>query len=81
VYPEPPLAVNEAGFFGLVRAGFTAARKQLPNSLSQGLNLPKPEVAAWLEEVGIDPKRRPGTLTLEEWADLWWVFNRVRGEG
>jgi len=81
VYPEPPLAVNEAGFFSLVRAGFTAIRKQLPNSLSQGLNLPKAEVTAWLEEVGIDPKRRPGTLALAEWAELWRVFDRARDEG
>jgi 16S rRNA (adenine1518-N6/adenine1519-N6)-dimethyltransferase len=81
VYPEPPLTVNEAGFFGLVRGGFTAARKQLPNSLSQGLNLPKAEVTAWLEAVGIEPRRRAGTISLEEWAKLWRVFDRARGEG
>ena len=81
VYPEPPLAVNnEGGFFRLVRAGFAAARKQLANSLSQGLNVPKTEVLSLLEEAGIAPTRRAETLTLEEWAELWRVFDQAKDE-
>ncbi|OGO44951.1 MAG: hypothetical protein A2Z05_05900 [Chloroflexi bacterium RBG_16_60_22] len=72
VYRRPPVEVgDEAGFFGLVRAGFAAARKQAVNSLAQGLRRPKSEVAALLEKAGIDPRRRAETFTLEEWAALW----------
>lgn len=74
VYPQPAVAVSDKqGFFKLVRAGFTASRKQLVNSLAQGLGLPKAEVWSLLEGAGIAPQRRAETLTLEEWARLWRV--------
>ena len=75
LYPEPAVAVSdEGGFFELVRAGFAAPRKQLANSLSQGLGLPKPGVLPLLEKADIEGERRAETLTLEEWARLWRVF-------
>ncbi len=80
VYPHPPVDVDEEGFFKLVRAGFTASRKQVANSLAQGLKLPKTEVLTLLEKVNIDPRRRAETFTLEEWATLWQVLNGVREE-
>jgi len=74
VYPKPVVDVSdESSFFSLVRAGFTASRKQIGNSLSQGLKLPKAEVLSLLEKARIMPQRRAETLTLEEWAKLWWV--------
>jgi 16S rRNA (adenine1518-N6/adenine1519-N6)-dimethyltransferase len=82
VYPRPPVDVDDVGgFFGLVRAGFTAARKQAANSLAQGLGLPKAEVAARLEAAGIAPQRRAETFTLDEWAGLYRVFRRAGGGG
>lgn len=78
VYPRPPVNVDEEGFFRLVRAGFTAARKQVANSLAQGLKLPKAEVLNLLEKADIDPQRRAETFTLEEWANLWRVFANFR---
>jgi len=81
VYAQPPVAVtDESSFFELVRAGFTAPRKQIINSLGRGLGWPKPEVLAMLAAVGIDPKRRAETLTLEEWAQLWRVFEPLKEE-
>ncbi|MCD6452801.1 MAG: ribosomal RNA small subunit methyltransferase A, partial [Dehalococcoidales bacterium] len=75
-YARPLVAVTDKeGFFRLVRAGFTASRKQLVNSLSQGLELPRGEILTRLEKAGIVPKRRAETLTLAEWAELWRVFN------
>lgn len=75
VFPRPDVAVtDEQGFFKLVRAGFTASRKQIANSLAQGLGLDKTEVLTLLEKAGIVPRRRAETLTLEEWARLWQVF-------
>jgi len=74
VYSRPPVDVDEEGFFRLVRAGFTASRKQVANSLAQGLQLPKNGVLSLLEKANIDPRRRAETFTLEEWAALWRVF-------
>ena len=78
VYPQPVVAVtDESSFFGLVRAGFTASRKQICNSLAQGLGLPKAEVLSLLGRASIVPQRRAETLTLDEWAQLWQVFTQV----
>ena len=78
VYPRPPADVDTEGFFRLVRAGFTASRKQLLNSLAQGLDLPKETVRPLLESAGIDPRRRAETLTVQEWAQLWHVFDQSK---
>jgi len=78
LYPEPAVAVDEGGFFELVRAGFSAPRKQIGNSLSQGVGLGKAQVLPLLEKADIDWQRRAETLTLEEWARLWRVFEEKR---
>jgi 16S rRNA (adenine1518-N6/adenine1519-N6)-dimethyltransferase len=75
VYPKPIVATEDiTGFFDIVRAGFSANRKQLPNSLSNGLKVPKTDVIPLLEQAGIDPKRRAETLTIDEWGGLYKVF-------
>ncbi len=77
--PQPAVAVtDEQGFFKLVRAGFSASRKQIVNSLAQGLGLPKGDVLSLLEKSGIVPQRRAETLTLEEWARLLEVIDISR---
>ena len=79
-YSHPAVAVTDReSFFRLVRAGFSASRKQLANSLGRGLVLPKAEVLALLEEAGIDPRRRAETLGLDEWTRLWQVVTRAGG--
>ncbi|MFC1909007.1 16S rRNA (adenine(1518)-N(6)/adenine(1519)-N(6))-dimethyltransferase RsmA [Chloroflexota bacterium] len=81
VYPRPTVAVtDEKSFFELVRAGFTASRKQLVNSLAQGLEFTKPEVLSLLEKAEISPQRRAETLTLEEWVRLWQFFSNTGEE-
>ena len=76
VYPQPVISVSdEKGFFNLVRAGFSASRKQIVNSLALGLSMQKPEVLDLLEKSGIAPQRRPETLNLEEWARMWQLFS------
>ncbi|MYB21903.1 MAG: ribosomal RNA small subunit methyltransferase A [Chloroflexi bacterium] len=60
-------------FFEVVRGGFRSPRKQLHNALAQGVWLPPEGAGEWLEACEIDPTRRPGTLSLDEWARLaWW---------
>jgi len=76
LYPQPAVAVADVdSFFELVRAGFTASRKQIGNSLAQGLGLPRAEVLSLLEKAGIVSQRRAETLTLDEWAHLLPVFS------
>jgi len=70
-YEEPPVKVSGSSvFFAAVRAGFSAPRKQLRNSLAQGLGIDTQESARMLEKATIDYRRRAETLTLEEWARL-----------
>ena len=68
----PALNVDDRdSFFSLVRAGFTAPRKQLRNSLSQGLRVQPGEVGVLLEVMGLDGRRRPETLSIEEWGAVY----------
>lgn len=64
-------------FFKLVRAGFCANRKQLVNSLSQGLGLSKDTVRPLLEKAEIAPVRRAETLTIPEWIKLRGIFDEA----
>ncbi len=78
IYDKPALDIDDIdGFFNLVRAGFTASRKQLPNSLAQGLKCTKEEAIILLGEAKIDPKRRAETLSLNEWGELWKVYGSL----
>lgn len=71
IRPQPAVAgIDPKDFFRVVRAGFSQKRKQLLNTLSAGLHLPKSEAAAALNAAGIDPKRRAETLSLDEWSAL-----------
>jgi 16S rRNA (adenine1518-N6/adenine1519-N6)-dimethyltransferase len=80
-YKQPMFGVKDTGrFFQLVGAGFSAPRKQLHNSLAQGLGLPASEIAGLLEEANINPQRRAQTLSLEEWAKLWVAFAHSRSD-
>jgi len=75
VYPQPKVAVDDTNeFFRLVKAGFSANRKQLVNSLANGLVLPKAEILPLLEKASIDPKRRAETLNIEEWGQLFNIY-------
>ncbi|MBI2906810.1 MAG: ribosomal RNA small subunit methyltransferase A [Chloroflexi bacterium] len=72
VYTTPAVEVADPeAFFAAVRAGFSAPRKQLRNSLAQGLNTSVSEASAFLHKADIDPKQRPEDLSLEQWAALY----------
>lgn len=67
---RPVRPADEKSFFRIVQAGFSQKRKQLANTLSSGLDLPKETVLAMLQSSGIDSSRRAETLSLEEWARI-----------
>ena len=76
-FARPPVAVStRAGFFRVVKAGFSQRRKQLRNALSAGLALSVTETLAALEAAGVAPTRRAETLSLDEWAALARAFDR-----
>ncbi|MFC1974167.1 16S rRNA (adenine(1518)-N(6)/adenine(1519)-N(6))-dimethyltransferase RsmA [Chloroflexota bacterium] len=67
-----------ASFFTVVKAGFSAPRKQLRNSLAQGMQMQAVSVVEHLKRVGIAPERRPQTLSLEEWVRVCHEFTPIR---
>ncbi len=72
IRPHPAVAVaDREAFFALVRAGFSAPRKQLRNSLGHGLGVPAALVGQLLEGLDLDGRRRAETLTLDEWAAVY----------
>lgn len=64
-----PWGPQVEGFFRVVRAGFSQRRKQLRNSLAQGLGLSPEEVVAALARRGLDARRRAQSLSIEEWVE------------
>ena len=63
--------VNPGEFFRVVKAGFSQRRKTLLNSLSAGLQIDKKIVTQLCQEAEIDPNRRPQTLSLEDWRNIY----------
>ena len=82
VLDNPALALDsEEQFFRLVTAGFSAPRKQLHNSLANGLGIPAESARAMLESAGIEARRRPGTLSVPEWGQLYRAWRAQRPAG
>ena len=63
-------------FFRLVEAVFQFRRKQLGGALGRISGMGSTSAGARLRESGIDPERRPQTLTLSEWETVYQKFNR-----
>ena len=78
ILPRPAVEVGDVeGFLELVHAGFGAPRKQLHNSLAIGLGWETAAAEKILKRAGIDSRRRPGTLTLDEWSALYREAGRA----
>jgi len=68
---RPPVEVpSESLLFRIVRGSFQMRRKQLSNTLEDSLGVPKAEAERLCRAVGVDPRRRGETLTLDEFAKL-----------
>jgi 16S rRNA (adenine1518-N6/adenine1519-N6)-dimethyltransferase len=57
-------------FFTTVRAGFSAPRKQLRNTLANGLRVEASVAEAALTSAGIEASLRPALLSVEDWLRL-----------
>lgn len=68
--PEVPVGPRREPFYRLVQAGFRHRRKQLHNALGRELPLEPEVLSSSLDGCGIDPERRPQTLSVGEWACL-----------
>lgn len=76
---DPRLDDSEVdGFFQVVRAGFGQKRKQLRNSLAQGLRLPASAINRGMSNAALDPERRAQTLSVEEWIALYRALEAAK---
>jgi 16S rRNA (adenine1518-N6/adenine1519-N6)-dimethyltransferase len=62
--------LSSAEFFTVVRAGFSAPRKQLAGNLAKMLKTERHIIEESLKKSGIEPSRRAETLNVEEWIKL-----------
>jgi 16S rRNA (adenine1518-N6/adenine1519-N6)-dimethyltransferase len=67
--------VDPKDFFRVIKSGFAQKRKTLLNSLSSGLHIDKQDVKDICQAAEIDPSRRPQTLSLTEWYNLYLVIS------
>jgi 16S rRNA (adenine1518-N6/adenine1519-N6)-dimethyltransferase len=68
---RPSVDVSDQELFTrIVRTAFSQRRKMLSNSLRSL----RQDVREWLAKAGIDPNRRPETLSLQEFAELTNIF-------
>jgi 16S rRNA (adenine1518-N6/adenine1519-N6)-dimethyltransferase len=77
---EEPLVPREriAAFFEMVTRTFRNPRKHMHNALGRGVWLPPAGARAALEAAGIEPMRRPETVTVHEWLALLDAVEGVR---
>lgn len=73
LHRRSPLLVAEKDqkkLFRIVKAGFSARRKTLVNSLAAGLNVDKSVAQSALITAGLDPSTRAQALSVEQWITL-----------
>ncbi len=76
VRERPAVGVDDLqSFFRFVEAVFQGRRKQLGGTLGRISGTGSTQARTRLHEAGIDPERRPQTLTLAEWETVYRVFN------
>lgn len=61
-------------FFEFLTNGFTAPRKQLHNSLSQGLGISIQKVKHICYQLDLDTELRPASIKVKEWVSLFHAF-------
>lgn len=75
--PHDQIFINqhpESRFLDMVRAGFSAPRKQIHNSLESTMDMSKSQIGLALKLAKIDYKSRPQALSISDWARLYSIF-------
>jgi 16S rRNA (adenine1518-N6/adenine1519-N6)-dimethyltransferase len=76
VRERPAVDVDDVDrFFRFAESAFQYRRKQLGGALGRMVGISSTEAGVRLSELGIEPKRRPQTLTLPEWERIYRAFN------
>lgn len=68
--------INYRSFMRLVKIGFSQKRRQIHNTLSAGLQLPKNKITDILKLANIDSARRAEDLQFEEWIKLLSILEK-----
>ncbi len=77
VRERPAVEVDDLqSFFRFVEAVFQGRRKQLGGTLGRISGTSSTEARTRIRALGIDPERRPQTLTLAEWESVYKSFSR-----
>ena len=80
VRERPAVTVDDLGaFFRFVEAVFQGRRKQVGGTLGRISGLGSTEAGARLGKLGVDPQRRPQTLSLHEWEAIYQEFRSPGG--
>jgi len=80
VRERPAVSVDDLpAFFRFVEAVFQGRRKQVGGTLGRISGLGSTEAGARLRKLGVDPQRRPQTLSLPEWEAIYQVFRSPGG--
>ena len=74
--PDADVIAAPPHFDGMVRALFTRRRKTLGNALAAYAGVPGTTAAQLLAGIGVDPRRRPETITIAEFAMLAQTVSR-----
>jgi 16S rRNA (adenine1518-N6/adenine1519-N6)-dimethyltransferase len=76
VRAEPAVKVDDIQhFLRFVEDVFQFRRKQIGGTLARMAGVAGAAATARLQEVAIEPERRPQTLTLQEWERIYGAFN------
>ncbi|MBX4205317.1 MAG: 16S rRNA (adenine(1518)-N(6)/adenine(1519)-N(6))-dimethyltransferase RsmA [Candidatus Doudnabacteria bacterium] len=70
---------DEKLFFRILKIAFAGKRKQLHNTLQNGLKLSKASVEKLLGEAGVPTSARPQELTIPQWISIYNLISRSQG--
>jgi 16S rRNA (adenine1518-N6/adenine1519-N6)-dimethyltransferase len=75
VRPQPAVEVDDTNaFLRFVESVFQQRRKQLAGTLGRMHGIGSSEAAARLQAAGVEPERRPQTLSLGDWEKIYRAF-------
>jgi len=74
-----PSGASRRLFFAIVRAGFSAPRKQLAGNLAKGLKIERYIIEEALKNAEISPAQRAETLRVEDWIKIvkYLISNKI----